>query len=51
MPGTDEHGFSSAAGFPAIDAPEMAEVDLLMVHSFAITLPQTMENAARGLAM
>lgn len=51
MSGTDERGFPNAAGFPAIDAPGMTEVDLLMVHSYGITLPQMMENAGRALAI
>lgn len=46
----DEFGFPIAEGFPEIDAPGMTEVDLLMVHSFRITLPQMMENAGRSLA-
>ena len=51
MPDADEFGFPIAGGFPAIDAPGMTEVDLLMVHSYAIALPQMMENAGRALAI
>ena len=51
MTDADEFGFPMASGFPAIDAPGMTEVDLLMVHSYAITLPQMMENAGRALAI
>lgn len=51
MPDRDAFGFPLAVGFPAIDAPGMTEVDLLMVRSYGITLPQMMENAGRALAL
>ncbi|MBW6507226.1 MAG: NAD(P)H-hydrate epimerase [Rhodobacteraceae bacterium] len=47
---TDEFGFPLGQGWPAIDARGMTEVDLLMVHSYGITLPQMMENAGLLLA-
>lgn len=50
MSGIDEFGFPIAGGFPTIDAAGMTEVDLVIVHSYGITSPQKMENAARGLA-
>jgi NAD(P)H-hydrate epimerase len=51
MSDVDDFGFPIASGFPAIDAPGMTEVDLLMVHSYGIALPQMMENAGRALAL
>jgi NAD(P)H-hydrate epimerase len=47
---TDEFGFPLGEGWPEIDAKGMTEVDLLMVHSYGITLPQMMENAGLSLA-
>lgn len=47
----DDHGFPISGGWPEIDAAGMAEVDLLMVETYGITLPQMMENAGRALAM
>ncbi|MFZ5749704.1 MAG: NAD(P)H-hydrate epimerase [Pseudomonadota bacterium] len=46
----DHYGFPISAGWPEIDAADMAEVDLLMIESYGITLPQMMENAGRALA-
>jgi len=51
MGDNDEYGFPFARSFPAIDAPGMTEVDLLMVHCYGIALPQMMENAGRALAL
>jgi len=51
MSDTDEFGFPISGGFPAIDAAGMAQVDLLMVQSYGITLPKMMENAGRALAL
>ncbi len=51
MTGTDEFGFPIARGFPTIDTPGMAQVDLLMVQFYGISLPQMMENAGRALAL
>lgn len=46
----DAFGFPVVGGFPEIDRKGMVEVDLLMVHAYAITLPRMMENAGRALA-
>ena len=46
----DEYGLPVGAGFPEIDRKGMVEVDLLMVHAYAITLARMMENAGRALA-
>lgn len=48
---TDPFGFPILGGWPEIDAAGMAEVDLLMVDTYGITLPQMMENAGRALAI
>lgn len=48
---TDPFGFPILGGWPEIDAAGMAEVDLLMVDTYGITLPQMMENAGRALAV
>jgi NAD(P)H-hydrate epimerase len=48
---TDPYGFPVIGGLPEIDAAGMAEVDLLMVDTYGITLPQMMENAGRALAI
>lgn len=48
--GRDDFGFPLGEGWPAIGAKGMIEVDLLMVHSYGITLPQMMENAGAALA-
>lgn len=47
----DPFGFPILGGWPEIDATGMAEVDLLMVETYGITLPQMMENAGRALAL
>lgn len=47
----DAFGFPETCGWPAIDAAGMAEVDLLMVQTYGISLPQMMENAGRALAI
>ena len=46
----DPFGFPIVGGWPEIDAAGMAEVDLLMVENYGITLPQMMENAGWSLA-
>lgn len=46
----DEFGFPVATAWPEIDAKAMAEVDLLMVETYTISLVQMMENAGRSLA-
>jgi NAD(P)H-hydrate epimerase len=46
----DPFGFPIIGGWPEIDAAGMAEVDLLMVDTYGIGLPQMMENAGRSLA-
>lgn len=48
---TDPYGFPILGGWLEIDAAGMAEVDLLMVETYGITLPQVMENAGRSLAI
>lgn len=47
---SDPFGFPIIGGWPEIDAAGMAEVDLLMVDTYGISLPQMMENAGRSLA-
>lgn len=46
----DDYGFPISVGWPEIDAAGMAEVDVLMVGTYGIALPQMMENAGRALA-
>ena len=46
----DEFGCPIAGGYSTINGASMTEVDLVIVHSYGITLPQNMENAARALA-
>lgn len=47
----DAFGFAKTCGWPAIDTAGMAEVDQLMIDTYAISLPQMMENAGRALAV
>ncbi len=48
---TDPFGFPILGGWSEIDAKGTAEVDLLMVETYGITLLQMMENAGRALAL
>lgn len=48
---SDPFGFPVLGGWPEIDAAGMAEVDLLMVETYGISLPQMMENAGRALTI